>query len=25
VARGAGHCLAHLDACRSVLVDVSQL
>ena len=25
VARGAGHCLANLDACRSVLVDVSQL
>ena len=22
VARGAAHCLAHLDACRSVLVDV---
>jgi len=25
VARGAGHCLAHLAACRSVLVDTSQL
>ena len=25
VARGAGHCLAHLGACRSVLIDVSQL
>jgi rod shape-determining protein MreB and related proteins len=25
VARGAGHCLAHLDACRSVLVDTSRL
>jgi rod shape-determining protein MreB len=25
VARGAGHCLAHLDACRSVLVDTSEL
>src|SRR5438067_488126 len=25
VARGAGHCLANLDACRDVLVDVSQL
>ena len=22
VARGAGHCVSHLDACRSVLVDV---
>jgi rod shape-determining protein MreB and related proteins len=25
VARGAGHCLAHLDACRGVLVDTSRL
>ncbi len=25
VARGAAHCLTHLDACRSVLVDASQL
>jgi rod shape-determining protein MreB len=25
VARGAAHCLAHLDACRNVLVDTSQL
>lgn len=25
VARGAAHCLAHLDACRGVLVDTSQL
>ena len=25
VARGAGHCLAHLDACRGVLVDTSEL
>ena len=25
VARGAGHCLANLDACRNVLVDVSGL
>jgi rod shape-determining protein MreB len=25
VARGAGHCLANLEACRNVLVDVSQL
>ncbi|HYH49719.1 MAG TPA: rod shape-determining protein [Acidimicrobiia bacterium] len=25
VARGAAHCLAHLDACRTVLVDASQL
>ena len=25
VARGAAHCLAHLDACRNVLVDASQL
>jgi rod shape-determining protein MreB len=25
VARGAGHCLAHLDACRSVLVDTAGL
>jgi rod shape-determining protein MreB len=25
VARGAAHCLAHLDACRTVLVDTSQL
>jgi rod shape-determining protein MreB len=25
VARGAAHCLAHLDACRSVLVDADQL
>jgi rod shape-determining protein MreB len=25
VARGAAHCLAHLDACRSVLVDAGQL
>jgi rod shape-determining protein MreB len=25
VARGAAHCMAHLDACRSVLVDTSQL
>jgi rod shape-determining protein MreB len=24
VARGAGHCLTHLDACRRVLVDTSQ-
>ena len=25
VARGAGHCLAHLEACRGVLVDTSEL
>jgi rod shape-determining protein MreB len=25
VVRGAAHCMAHLDACRSVLVDTSQL
>ena len=25
VARGAAHCLAHLDACRNVLVDTAQL
>ncbi len=25
VARGAAHCMAHLDSCRSVLVDTSQL
>ena len=24
VARGAAHCLAHLDACRNVLVDAAQ-